>query len=127
MSRYVQTFSQRDQSILNHASFMPSAPKFTKVKAENLINALWLNTGCTHWLFPDSNQNLPCIRHGDVMAFVNIWTRCTLQNPNLGGRLRGHFTPDTWVQYRGGYAAFIVAYRTFQLWVHSETPGHAFQ
>lgn len=125
MSRYVQTFSERDQAILNHAAFQPFARYFTKAEAEKPITALWFNSGLTHLSFPDSNQDLPRIRYGDVTAFRGTWNRDRPQNVILDGLLRGHFAPDKWARYEGGYAALILAYRTFQLWVRSETPGHA--
>lgn len=95
MSRYVQTFSERDQAILNHTSFRPAVVHFTKVEADTPMNALWFNSGLTHWSFPDPNQDLARIRHGDVTAFREIWIG---RGPVLHSLLRGHFAPDKWVQ-----------------------------
>lgn len=114
MSRYVQTFSKDDQYILSHAAFQPFASYFTKAEAEKPINALWL-TDLTHWSFPDPSQDLPRVRCGDVAAFRETWIRRGPQNVILDGPLRGHFTPNEWVPYRGGYATLILSYRTFQL------------
>lgn len=123
MSRYVQTFSDDEQAILNHTIFWPSLCRFTKVKENEAIEFLWVNLGCIHWSLPEPNQDLPRIRREDITAFRDTWIRG--ENGNLTEPLRCYFAPSKWVQDGGGYVAGILSYCTFKLSVYSEISGHA--
>lgn len=63
----------------------------------------------------------------DVLAFRELWLQHRPPIVNLPDPLCGYFGPVKWNKCGEGYTGLVLSYRTFVLYVYSDTPYDSVQ